>query len=106
MLVSCCIVFVSFMMPEFIVNIFFGKQYLSIAGLLGLYALATAFYALANVIVTYHLSLGNGKGNYIVLAAGIAQVVGLLAWHTTLASVVLVQVGNHGRFTACASELG
>ena len=94
MLVSCCIVFVSFMMPEFIVNIFFGKQYLSIAGLLGLYALATAFYALANVIVTYHLSLGNGKGNYIVLAAGIAQVVGLLAWHTTLASVVLVRSGE------------
>lgn len=95
-LVSCGIVLVSFMMPEFIVNIFFGNQYTSIAGLLGLYALATAFYALANVIVTYHLSLGNGKGNYIVLAAGIAQVVGLLSWHTTLAIVVLVQVGIMG----------
>ena len=70
----------------------FGKLYLSIAPLLWVYALATAFYALANVIVTYHLSLGNGKGNYLVLLAGVAQVVGLYYCHTTLLLVVLVQV--------------
>ena len=91
-LVSSAIILASLVFPGLAVNILFGKQYLSIAPLLWLYALATAFYALANVIVTYHLSLGNGKGNYVVLLAGIAQVVGLSYWHTTLLLVVLVQV--------------
>ena len=91
-LVSGCIILASLLLPGFVVNMLFGKQYLSIAPLLWVYALATAFYALANVIVTYHLSLGNGKGNYLVLLAGVAQVVGLYYCHTTLLLVVLVQV--------------
>ncbi len=91
-LVSCFIILVSMMFPELVVETLFGKQYLAISALLWLYALATAFYALANVLVTYHLSLGNGWGNYLVLGAGIAQVGCLLVWHTTLWTVVFVQV--------------
>ncbi len=91
-LVSAGIILAAFAFPTLTVNILFGKQYLSIVPLLWLYALATAFYALANVLVTYYLSLGNGKGNYVVLLAGIAQIVGLCYWHTTLLVVVLVQV--------------
>jgi len=90
--VSCGIIVASLAWPELVVDALFGKQYVSISALLWLYALATAFYALANVIVTYHLSLGNGKGNYLVLGAGIAQVGCLLVWHTTLWMVVFVQV--------------
>ncbi len=92
-LVSGGIVIVTLLIPKLVVNVLFGAQYLPIAPLLWLYALATAIYALANAIVNYYLSLGNGKGNYLVLLAGMAQVGGLLLLHTDLFIVVAVQLG-------------
>ncbi len=91
-IISTLIIVATALFPEPVVNILFGHAYLPIAPLLWLYALATAFYALANVVATYHLSLGNGRGNLFVLLAGIAQIVGLLLFHQTLFTVVLVQV--------------
>ena len=91
-IVSLAIIGGTLLLPNLIVNLLFGSAYLSIAPLLWLYALATAFYALANVVVTYNLSLGNGNGSFLVLLAGIAQIVGLLIWHANLLTVVMVQV--------------
>ncbi len=90
--VSLAIIGGTLVLPNLVVTLLFGKAYLSIAPLLWLYALATAFYALANVVVNYYLSLGNGKGSFLVLLAGIAQVVGLLLWHGSLFTVIMVQV--------------
>ena len=92
-LVSGGIVTITLLIPKLVVNVLFGAQYLPIAPLLWLYALATAIYALANAIVNYYLSLGNGKGNYLVLLAGMAQVGSLLLLHTDLFIVVAVQLG-------------
>jgi hypothetical protein len=60
--------------------------------LLWLYAIATALYALANVVISYRLSIGDGFGSVLALVAGIAQTVGLLVAHATLQEIVLVQV--------------
>lgn len=78
--------------PEAIVRPLFGEKYLGIAPLLWLYALATTLYALANVVVNYRLSLGKGRETGFAIAAGIAQVVGIILFHQTLAQVVWVQV--------------
>ncbi len=90
--ISALITGATLLIPEFIVRVLFGVEYLSIAPLLWLYALATALYALANVIITYRLSLGVGGGSLFALAAGAAQVVGLWVFHEHLADVVLIQV--------------
>lgn len=78
--------------PNAIVNLLFGPAYLSVAPLLWLYALATMFYALANVVINYRLAIGNTAGSYWGIAAGVAQV--LLLWfvHATLSQVVWVQI--------------
>ena len=73
-------------------NILFGEAYLVIAPLLWLYAIATAFYALANVVVNYRLSLGSGAGASFALVAGVAQVLGLWFFHANLRQVVIVQI--------------
>jgi O-antigen/teichoic acid export membrane protein len=78
--------------PEFIVTTLFGSQYLGVAHLLWLYALATSLYALANVVINYRLSLGMGRETRFAVAAGVAQVLGILLFHETLAQVVWVQV--------------
>ncbi|HMX74311.1 MAG TPA: hypothetical protein PKE35_08650, partial [Anaerolineales bacterium] len=90
--VSLPIVLLTLFVPEWIVKILFGSQYLGIAPLLWLYALATTLYALANVVINYRLSLGMGRETRFALAAGVAQVLGIIFFHQTLAQVVYVQV--------------
>lgn len=92
LIVSAAIIAVTLAIPELLVHALFGAAYLSIAPLLWLYALATALYALANVIVHYRLSAGNGGGSVFAVVAGVAQAVGLWFFHAGLLEVVLVQV--------------
>ena len=79
-------------LPETIVQLLFGEKYLGIAPLLWLYALATTLYALANVVINYRLSLGKGRETGFAIAAGVAQVLGIILFHQSLAQVVWVQV--------------
>ncbi len=91
-LISMPVVLLTYSFPDWIISLLFGKQYLSVAPLLWLYALATSLYALANVVVNYRLSLGKGKSTSLVVAAGAAQVICIILFHSTLAQVVWVQV--------------
>jgi len=92
LIVSIAIIAASLLFPELIVGLLFGQAYLIIAPLLWLYAIATALYALSNVVVSYHLSLGNGAGTLFALTAGVVQVVGLWFFHTSLHQIVMVQI--------------
>ncbi|MDZ4720579.1 MAG: oligosaccharide flippase family protein [Roseiflexaceae bacterium] len=93
---SGLIVLATVAFPATIVQILFDSAYLGIAPLLWLYAIATALYALANVIISYRLSINNGFGSILALVAGIAQTIGLWVAHTTLQEIVLVQVLTMG----------
>lgn len=90
--ISTPAILITWAWPEWVVGWLFGSQYLGIARLVWLYALATGLYALANVVVSYRLSLGAGKSTGLVIAAGAAQVLGILLFHQTLEQVVWVQV--------------
>lgn len=90
--VSVLIVATTALLPELIVHILFGADYLSIAPLLWRYAVATALFALANVLINYRLALGNRAGTIFALLIGILQVVTLLIFHATLAQVVNLQI--------------
>lgn len=90
--VSLPIVLLTLFVPQWVVSILFGEKYLGVASLLWLYALATSLYALANVVINYRLSLGMGRETGFAIAAGIAQVLGIIFFHASLAQVVYVQV--------------
>ena len=90
--ISLPVVGLTTLFPNQIVTLLFGKQYLGVAGLLWLYALATSLYAMANVVVNYRLSLGATKSTGFVIAAGVCQVLGIILFHASLAQVVWVQV--------------
>ncbi len=92
LVVSGAIFGATLVIPELIVNVLFGQAYMSVAPLLWRYALATAVYALANVVITYRLSIGNGTGSVIAVAGGAAQVLLLWQFHANLVQVVMVQV--------------
>jgi len=90
--VSSPIIIAAWLIPEWIINILFGKAYLAIAPLLWLYAIATMLYALSNVIINYHLSLNNRLGTVMGIIAGVGQIIALVFYHGSLKQVVLVQI--------------
>ena len=91
-LLSLAIVSFTFLFPEFAVTILFGEQYKSIAGLLGWYALATSFFALANIFAYYFLSIDRYLPILITAVFGILQVVAIIFFHESLFEVVMAQV--------------
>jgi len=90
--VSVLIVATTALLPELIIQLLFGADYLGIAPLLWRYAVATALFALANVLINYRLALGNRAGTLFALVAGIAQVATLITFHASLAQVVNLQI--------------
>jgi O-antigen/teichoic acid export membrane protein len=90
--VSAGVFAATLLVPELLVRVLFGAAYLPIAPLLWLYAVATMLYALANVVINYRLSAGEGGGSTLAIVAGAAQVAGLWLFHGSLREVVLVQI--------------
>jgi len=86
------IVFICYLVPEFILGLLFGAEYLAVASLLWLYALATTLFACANVFAYYHMSLENYIPVGLTLLAGIAQLILINLFHSHLEEVVMVQL--------------
>ena len=99
--VSILIVAATALAPGLIIRLLFGSAYLTIAPLLWPYALATALFALANVLINYHLALGQRNGTFFALAAGILQVTLLILFHATLTQVVMIQIYLMGLLLLC-----
>lgn len=89
--ISLALIVPLLLLPVPIVDLLFGPAYRGIAPLLWLYASVTTLYALANVLITYHLSLGDGRSSAFALLAGLLQIIGVSMVHQTLWHVVMIQ---------------
>lgn len=86
------LVVLCFLAPEFIVSSFFGSEYISIAPLLGWYALATALFSVSNVFAYYFMSLDRYVPIVISVLFGLIQIFSIFIFHATLFEVIMVQV--------------
>ena len=86
-IVSAC-----YLLDDFIINIAFGKSYLSISHLLWMYALSTTLFAAANVVVYYNMSLENYIPVWISVAAGILQIIAISLFHESLTMIIQIQM--------------
>lgn len=91
-LFSIAIVLVTYIMPQTVVYLMFGDDYLSIASLLWKYALATAIFAVANVFSYYFLSISNYVPVVISALLGFTQIVLIVFFHESLEEVVHMQI--------------
>lgn len=91
-LFSVAIVLVTYIMPETVVYLMFGDDYLSIAPLLWKYALATAIFAVANVFSYYFLSISNYVPVVISALLGFTQIILIVLFHDSLEQVVHMQI--------------
>jgi O-antigen/teichoic acid export membrane protein len=91
-ILSTVIVLVTFLFPETVVNLMFGKEYLSIAFLLWKYALATSIFAIANVFAYYFLSINQYIPVVVSAIVGLTQIGLIVFFHDSLEQVVHVQI--------------
>jgi O-antigen/teichoic acid export membrane protein len=86
------VILACYILPETIVFVLFGEDYLSIAPLLWMYAIATTLFACANVFAYYYMSLDRYVPVVFSVIAGIIQVIGIVFYHDTLLQIIMVQI--------------
>ncbi|MGB5943623.1 MAG: sugar isomerase [Leeuwenhoekiella sp.] len=87
--------------PETIINMLFGKAYISAAPLLWKYALSTTLFSLANVFTYYFLSLERFLPVAISAVFGAVQVGTIIYLHETLSAVITIQIFAMGALLLC-----
>lgn len=91
-LLSALIVTICYFFPELIITLMFGDAYISIAGLLWKYALATSLFAIANIFAYYFLSLDHYIPVILSGLLGMSQIGLIMFFHDSLETVVVVQI--------------
>ncbi len=81
-----------FLFSKQIMEIFFGQAYASIHHLLWKYALATSMFASANVFAYYYMSLDQYVPVLLSIIAGVAQVIFITLFHSSIMQVISVQI--------------
>ena len=90
--ISFLIVAVCLLFPNYIILLLFGDQYLEVGNLLWKYALATSLFAVSNIFAYYYLSLDRYFPVLFLAILGVAQVLLIVLFHSSLTQVVHVQI--------------
>lgn len=77
---------------EQIISILYGANYVDAAFLLPMYTVAAALFVMTNLLVTYRVGLGKGSETWMPLAAGIAQIIGVVLFHDSLQTIITIQI--------------
>ncbi|MFP4844934.1 oligosaccharide flippase family protein [Winogradskyella sp. PE311] len=91
-IISFIIVLACVLLPELIINILFGEQYISMAPLLWKYAIATSMFAISNIFAYYYLSLDKYVPVIISGVFGMLQMGLVVFYHDSLEQVVHMQI--------------
>jgi hypothetical membrane protein len=78
--------------PTTVVGLLFGQSFKEAEPLLSLYALATGFYALSVVLMTYEMSRKIANTGWLQLVFSGAMVLVIGIFHESLLQVVMVQL--------------
>lgn len=70
----------------------FGAAYADLSSQLARYALATTLFAMANLVVSHHLSIGRVRPALVLLGGGVAQTVLLLIGRSSIDSLITAQL--------------
>ena len=86
--VPACIIY--FLFPEIITLILFGKNYLGITNMLGLFGIAMSLFSFSYVLVLYNLSLEKTNLIYILTFAVILETLLIYFMHSSLIQVLSI----------------
>lgn len=79
---------VYFMIPEFIVSLLYGADYVSVAEIIGVFGLALGIYSLINIIIFYDLAIERYGFIWILAFGLILEVVLILLFNENISQIV------------------
>ena len=89
LLPSVSITFFYFIFPDFVIRLFLGgRDYLYVAGYLGLFGIYLTIFSMVNVCVNFFLSLGKTKIAYLVIMAALAQIILIYIFHENFYQII------------------
>ena len=91
-LMSVGFILVLTIFPAFVMHLVFGEGFHSAESLLSMYALSTALYAFAMVLITYEMSRKIANTGWLQLLFSGAIVLAIYMFHSDLRQVIMVQV--------------
>lgn len=87
-----CFILVSAVFPGLVMRLVFGEGFHSAESLLSLYAMSTALYAIAMVLITYEMSRKIANTGWLQLLFSGAIVLAIYMFHSDLRQVIMVQI--------------
>jgi O-antigen/teichoic acid export membrane protein len=80
------------LLPRFVVGLVLGQQFAHADELLGIYATATAIYAVSVVLIAYEMSRRLANTGWLQLVISGMTVLGIALFHSSLHQVIVVQI--------------
>jgi len=78
-----------FLVPDLITRVLFGSAYGPTAQIIGPYGLVMLFFALAHLLMLYHLSRHDGRFALVLIPAALLELAGVTLFHATLGQVLV-----------------
>lgn len=90
---SFLITLIFFFAPESMILLLFGKRYLLIANMLGLFGIFVSLLSLVSLFANFYLSIHKTFPSYMVGFAAIMQVILISIFHKNLFEIIFVSLG-------------
>lgn len=81
-----------FIFPQLMVRIFYGSQYLSVAGYLGFFAGLFSFYSLSSLLINFYFSIKKTKIVVLPVLAALLQITFICFFHQSLWNIILISL--------------
>ncbi len=83
---------VYFIFPELVVNLLFGAKFMAAAKYVGIFGVFLAFFSVASILMNAYLAIGKTRVSIFMIAASIAQIIGISYLHANLAQVIYINI--------------
>ncbi len=89
-LISLPILLIYFLLPNYVILLLGGKEYLPISSILGLFGLAMTFFTLSYTLAFYNLSVNKYSFIYGLLLLNLIETIAIYMFHSSLREVVII----------------
>jgi len=81
-----------YLVPEFVLNLFYGSKYADLTPYIWKYGLAMSFLGMVNVMMNYGLATNNFKIVYCMIFGVLMEILGIMLYHGSIEAVINVVV--------------
>jgi len=89
-LATSCATIVYFLFPEFVLSIFFGDKYISVAKYLGWSAVMVSLFSFGHLLIQYLLSVHETKAAFSFFVLSLMEIVLIMIWGRSIYAIIFL----------------